>query len=375
MATVEERASTTSAASGSRITPTPAGMVIPRVFSTEGVCPFDELEWDLRTAEIKDERGRVIFQQTGCEVPRFRTQLATNVVASKYFYGEINTPERETSVRQLVYRVTRTIADWGRSDGYFATAEDAERFHDELTALCVNQYGSFNSPVWFNVGLYHQYGIPHMAPQITGGWDDETRSIVKEAESAYQYPQASACFIQSVADDMQDIMRLATSEAMLFKYGSGTGSDLSSLRSSQEKLAGGGKPSGPVSFMRVYDAIASVIKSGGKTRRAAKMQTLKVWHPDILEFIECKTKEEKKARTLIHSGYEANFNGEAYSSVLFQNANLSVRATDAFLRAAEGDKEWNTRAVTTGRPMGTFSAKLLLDKIADGTWFCGDSNT
>ena len=281
-------------------------------------------------------------------------QLATNVVASKYFYGELNTPERENSVRQLVNRVTRTIADWGRSDGYFATTADAERFHDELTALCVNQYGSFNSPVWFNVGLYHEYGIA--GPANNWRWDDETRSIIK-AESAYQYPQASACFIQSVADDMQDIMRLATSEAMLFKYGSGTGSDLSSLRSSQEKLAGGGKPSGPVSFMRVYDAIASVIKSGGKTRRAAKMQTLKVWHPDILEFIECKTKEEQKARTLIRSGYEANFNGEAYSSVMFQNANLSVRATDAFLRAAEADTKWTTRAVTTGRPMGTFSGK------------------
>ena len=291
------------------------------------------------------------------------------MVVSKYFYGEVNTPERESSVRHLVNRVTRTIADWGREDGYFATPDDAERFYDELTALCLNQYGSFNSPVWFNVGLYHQYGIPGAANNWR--WDEETRTVVK-ATSAYQYPQSSACFIQSVADDMQDIMRLATSEAMLFKYGSGTGSDLSTLRSSHEKLAGGGKPSGPVSFMRVYDAIASVIKSGGKTRRAAKMQTLKVWHPDILEFIECKTKEEKKAQTLIQSGYEANFNGEAYSSVMFQNANLSVRATDAFLRAAESDGEWTTRAVTTGRPMQTYPAKVLVDKIAEGTWLCGD---
>ncbi len=280
--------------------------------------------------------------------------LATNVVVSKYFYGEINTPERETSVRQLVHRVTRTIADWGRDDGYFATPADAERFYDELTALCVNQYGSFNSPVWFNVGLFHQYNIPGAANNWR--WDEDTRAIVK-ATSAYQYPQASACFIQSVDDDMQDIMRLATSEAMLFKYGSGTGTDLSTLRSSQEKLAGGGRPSGPVSFMRVYDAIASVIKSGGKTRRAAKMQTLKVWHPDILEFIECKSKEEKKAHTLIASGYEANFNGEAYSSVMFQNANLSVRATDAFLRAVENGGDWTTRAVTTGRPMSTYPAR------------------
>src|SRR4051812_2319172 len=206
MATVEDRASTTSVASGSRVAPTRGGMIIPRVFSTEGVCPFDELEWDLRTAEIKDERGRVIFQQTGCEVPKSWSQLATNVVASKYFYGELNTPERETSVRQLVHRVTRTIADWGRDDGYFATSEDAERFYDELTALCLNQYGAFNSPVWFNVGLYHCYGLTGSANNWR--WDEEPRAIVK-AESAYQYPQGSACFIQSVADDMQDIMRLA----------------------------------------------------------------------------------------------------------------------------------------------------------------------
>ncbi len=371
MATVGERATVTQGkgTGGPKAPSGRTGMVVPRVFSTEGVSPFDQTEWDLRTAEIKDERGRVLFQQNDCEIPRAWSQLATNVVVSKYFYGEINTPERETSVRQLVNRVTRTIADWGREDGYFATPDDAGRFYDELTALCLNQYGSFNSPVWFNVGLYHEYGIPGAANNWR--WDEETRTVVK-ATSAYQYPQASACFIQSVSDDMLDIMRLATSEAMLFKYGSGTGTDLSTLRSSHEKLAGGGKPSGPVSFMRVYDAIASVIKSGGKTRRAAKMQTLKIWHPDILEFIECKTKEEKKAQTLIQSGYEANFNGEAYSSVMFQNANLSVRATDAFLRAAEADGQWTTRAVTTGRPMETFSAKLLLDKIAEGTWLCGD---
>jgi ribonucleoside-diphosphate reductase alpha chain len=373
MATVGERAAVVSGAGASasetKVAPARAGMVVPRVFSTEGVSPFDQVDWELRTAEIKDEGGRIIFQQTGCEIPRTWSQLATNVVASKYFYGEVNTPERETSVRQLVNRVSRTIADWGRDDGYFATPEDAARFYDELTALCLNQYGSFNSPVWFNVGLFHEYGIAGAANNWR--WDEETRTVVK-ATSAYQYPQGSACFIQSVADDMQDIMRLATSEAMLFKYGSGTGTDLSTLRSSQEKLAGGGKPSGPVSFMRVYDAIASVIKSGGKTRRAAKMQTLKVWHPDILEFIECKTKEEKKAQTLITAGYEANFNGEAYSSVMFQNANLSIRATDGFLRAVETGEEWTTRAVTTGRPMNTYPARLLMDKIAEGTWLCGD---
>ena len=368
MATVE-RAPIARDGDVTKVRPGHTGMEVPRVFSTEGVSPFDQVDWDLRTAEIKDERGRVIFQQTDCEIPRSWSQLATNVVASKYFYGEINTPERETSVKQLVNRVTRTIADWGREDGYFATADDAGRFYDELTALCLNQYGSFNSPVWFNVGLFHQYGLAGAANNWR--WDAETRAVVR-ANSSYEWPQSSACFIQSVGDDMQDIMRLATSEAMLFKFGSGTGTDLSTLRSSREKLAGGGKPSGPVSFMRVYDAIASVIKSGGKTRRAAKMQTLKVWHPDVLEFIECKTKEEKKAQTLIRSGYEANFNGEAYSSVMFQNANLSVRATDAFLRAVEAGGEWTTRAVTTGRPMSTHPAGELMDKIAEGTWLCGD---
>jgi ribonucleoside-diphosphate reductase alpha chain len=344
-------------------------MVVPRVFSTEGISPFDEVDWELRTAEIKDEKGRVIFRQAGCEIPKSWSQLATNVVASKYFYGELDTSERENSARHLIHRVTQTITDWGRDDGYFATETDAERFYDELTALCLNQYGAFNSPVWFNVGLYHRYGL--VGPANNWRWDEETRSVVK-AESAYQYPQGSACFIQSVSDDMQDIMRLATSEAMLFKYGSGTGTDLSTLRSSREKLTGGGRPSGPVSFMRVYDAIASVVKSGGKTRRAAKMQTLKCWHPDILEFIESKTKEEKKAQTLIRNGYEANFNGEAYSSVMFQNANLSVRASDAFLRAVENDDEWSTRAVTTGRTMQTHRARMLMDKIALGTWLCGD---
>src|SRR4051794_37258983 len=384
MATVGERAGLATAAGQVGTEPEGSkerarkrlGMEVPRVFSTEGQSPFDQIDWDFRSAEIKDERGRMIFQQTDCEIPRTWSQLATNVVASKYFYGDVasgnGSPaegKREYSARQLVDRVTRTIADWGRDDGYFATADDAERFYDELTALCLNQYGAFNSPVWFNVGLYHRYGIA--GPANNWRWDEETRAIVR-ATSAYQTPQASACFIQSVSDDMDAIMKLAHSEAMLFKFGSGTGTDLSTLRSSREKLSGGGKPSGPVSFMRVYDAVASVVKSGGKTRRAAKMQTLKVHHPDILEFIECKTKEERKAQTLIRAGYEANFNGEAYSSVLFQNANLSVRVTDAFLRAAENDAEWTTRAVTSGRPMTTHRAKDLMDKIAEGTWLCGD---
>ncbi len=369
MATVDSRTTKKASSKEARASAGRKGMVVPRVFSTKGISPYDQVEWDLRTAAIKDERGKVLFEQHDCEIPRSWSQLATNVVVSKYFYGEPGTPERETSVRQLIDRVTRTISDWGKQDGYFATDEDAERFHDELTWLCLNQHGSFNSPVWFNVGLYHKYGIE--GANNNWRWDEETRAVVR-AESAYKYPQGSACFIQSVADDMESIMKLAHSEAMLFKFGSGTGTDLSTLRSSREKLSGGGKPSGPVSFMRVYDAIASVVKSGGKTRRAAKMQTLKVWHPDILEFIECKTKEEKKAQALIRQGYEANFNGEAYSSVLFQNANLSVRATDAFLRAVESEGEWTTRAVTTGRPVQTYPARTLMDKIAEGTWLCGD---
>ena len=371
MATVSERAGTVANKGkvGDRAAASRRGMVVPRHFSTEGETPYDRVDWDLRTAAIKDEKGRVLFEQVDCEIPRAWSQLATNVVVSKYFYGEINTPERETSVRQLVDRVTRTIADWGREDGYFASDDDAERFYDELTTLCLNQFGSFNSPVWFNVGLFHRYGIKGAANNWR--WDEETRSVAR-AENSYEYPQGSACFIQAVDDDMESIMHLAHSEAMLFKFGSGTGTDLSTLRSSKEKLAGGGRPSGPVSFMRVYDAVASVVKSGGKTRRAAKMQTLKIWHPDVLDFIECKTKEEKKAQALIREGYEANFNGEAYSSVLFQNANLSVRTSDEFLRAVESGGDWTTRAVTTGRPMGTHKAAMLMDKIAEGTWLCGD---
>ncbi|HEV3167842.1 MAG TPA: vitamin B12-dependent ribonucleotide reductase, partial [Isosphaeraceae bacterium] len=241
MATVEGRALAAEPGSA-RSTRGRTGMVVPRVFSTEGVSPYDQVDWEQRTAVIKDERGRLIFEQTGCEIPACWSQLATNVVASKYFYGENGTAERESSVRQLVDRVTRTIADWGREDGYFATPEDSERFYDELSSLCLNQYGSFNSPVWFNVGLYHRYGIE--GPANNWRWDEDTRSV-KRAESAYKYPQGSACFIQSVSDDMEGIMGLAKSEAMLFKYGSGTGTDLSTLRSSKEKLSGGGRPSGP----------------------------------------------------------------------------------------------------------------------------------
>jgi ribonucleoside-diphosphate reductase alpha chain len=374
MATVEmgrERRTqtrTTHEARGNR-----SGLKIETRFCPRDVAnPFDTTAWEMRKAAIKDENGKVLFEQTNCEIPADWSQLATNVVVSKYFYGDPNNPkERENSVRQLIHRVTRTIADWGIADGYFDTPEDGECFYRDLTWLCLHQYGSFNSPVWFNVGLFHQYGV--VGTKCNWRYNVEAGQL-EQPENPYEFPQASACFIQSVGDNMEDIMRLATSEAMLFKFGSGTGTDLSTIRSSREKLSGGGKPSGPLSFMRVYDQIAAVVKSGGKTRRAAKMQSIKVWHPDIMEFIECKWKEEQKAHALIRQGYEANFNGEAYSSVMFQNANLSVRVTDEFMEAVRDDKMWKTRWISdkcTVEPP-TYKAREVLDRMADCAWHCGD---
>jgi ribonucleoside-diphosphate reductase alpha chain len=287
---------------------------VERIFSDAKVKPFDQIEWDRRLAEITDDAGKVIFKQENVEVPKSWSMLATKVVVSKYFYGEQNTSERETSVRQLIHRICRTIADWGVKDGYFSKA-DGEIFYDELTWLCVNQYGAFNSPVWFNVGLYHAYGVGKASGK--GNWFFNRKSGEAErAATQYEYPQGSACFIQSVSDNMEDIMRLAHSEAMLFKYGSGTGTDLSPIRSSKEKLSGGGRPSGPMSFLKVYDQVANVVKSGGKTRRAAKMNTLRDWHGDIEEFIDAKQKEEKKAWALIEQGYDGSYNGDAYGSVM-----------------------------------------------------------
>ena len=345
------------------------GLKMKHFFSTPGVHPFDQLEWEKRSAKITDDSGQAIFEQDNIEVPASWSQLATKVVASKYFYGDIETGQREHSVKQLVHRVCKAIADRGRKDGYFATDEDAEVFYNELAWLCVNQYGAFNSPVWFNVGLLDVYGVAGGKHNFR--WDPKEQTAVP-CENSYEYPQSSACFIQSVKDSMQDIMRLATSEAMLFKHGSGTGTDLSTLRSSKEKLSGGGKPSGPLSFMRVYDQIAAVIKSGGKTRRAAKMQSLKVEHPDIKEFITCKTEEEKKAWALIEAGYDKDHNNEAYSSVMFQNSNLSVRVTDEFMQAVEKEDTWTTYSVTTGEKMDEHSARELMDLIAEGTRICGD---
>jgi len=345
------------------------GLRMEHFFSTAGVHPFEQIEWKRCSAKITTDTGEVIFEQDNIEAPVSWSQLATKVVASKYFYGDIETGQREHSVKQLIHRVCRTIADRGRKDGYFATDEDAEIFYNELTWLCVNQYGAFNSPVWFNVGLYDVYGVG--GSRHNYHWDPRHKEAVS-CDNSYEYPQASACFIQSVEDSMEDIMRLAASEAMLFKHGSGTGTDLSTLRSSREKLSGGGKPSGPLSFMRVYDQIAAVIKSGGKTRRAAKMQSLKVSHPDIKEFITCKAEEEKKAWALIEAGYNGDYNQEAYGSVMFQNSNLSVRVTDEFMQAVEKDDKWATYGVTTGEKMQEYSARQLMELIADGTRICGD---
>src|SRR5881394_1142342 len=354
-----------------------SGLHFNRVFSDAAVAPFDQIESERRNAEINDDSGKVIFKQEDIEVPKSWSALATKIAVSKYFYGDIAKGTdpykggREMSVRQLIHRVTRTITDWGIADGYFADEETAETFYEELTWLCLNQHGAFNSPVWFNVGLYHQYGIGKDGGAGNYFYNRETGKA-ERAPSQYEYPQGSACFIQSVDDTMEDIMRLAMSEAMLFKYGSGTGTDLSSLRSTREKLSGGGKPSGPLSFLKVYDQVANVVKSGGKTRRAAKMNTLKDWHPDIEEFIDAKQKEEKKAWALIEQGYDGSYNGDAYGSVMYQNENVSVRVSDEFMDAALEGREWWTRRVIDGKPCEKKHARALLRKIAEGTWICGD---
>ncbi len=346
-------------------------------FHTQAGSPFDHVEWDKRTAEINDDSGKVIFKQENVEVPRSWSALATKIAVSKYFYGDLTNGTdphkagRESSIRQLIHRVTRSITDFGIADGYFADKASAEVFYHDLTWLCLHQHGAFNSPVWFNVGLHQQYGIGKNAG-LGNFFYNRQAGEAQRAPSQYQYPQASACFIQSVEDNMESILDLAKSEAMLFKYGSGTGSDLSTLRSTREKLSGGGKPSGPLSFLKVYDQVASVVKSGGKTRRAAKMNTLKDWHPDIEEFIESKMREERKAWALIEQGYDGSFNGEAYGSVMYQNENLTVRVSDEFMEAALAGREWTTVRVTDGKPCEKKDARTLLRKIAEGTHVCGD---
>jgi ribonucleoside-diphosphate reductase alpha chain len=317
------------------------GLEFPRFFSREGIDPFDEVEWEMRSAVIGNEKGAVVFEQRDVEFPRFWSQQATNIVVSKYFRGQVGTPERERSVKQLIGRVVDTITAWSRKQQYFASEDDLQAFSDDLKHLLVYQKASFNSPVWFNVGFE-------------------------------KHPQCSACFINSVQDTMESILGLAKTEGMLFKFGSGTGSNLSNIRSSRELLAGGGTASGPVSFMKGFDAFAGVIKSGGKTRRAAKMVILNADHPDIEEFINCKVEEEKKAWALIDAGYDGSFTGTAYSSVFFQNSNNSVRVTDEFMRAVLDGGEWQTRAVLSGEVMDTYKARDLMRQIAEATHVCGD---
>src|SRR6201997_5071305 len=345
------------------------GLQFRRLFTKPGVSPYDEIEWELRLAQITDAQGNVIFEQKDVEVPKDWSMTATNIVASKYLHGTIGTPDRETGVRQLVRRVAETIRDWGKADGYFRSDEDAAVFHDELAHILLRQYAAFNSPVWFNVGCDR---IEPSSDAQNWHWNHET-GRVEFSLAGYKTPQCSACFINSVKDSLDSILTLAKTEGMLFKWGSGTGTNLSPLRSSTEGLSGGGTASGPLSFMKGFDAFAGVIKSGGKTRRAAKMVILNVDHPDIVEFIECKQKEEAEAHALVSMGYDGSHpDSDAYSSIFFQNANNSVRVTDDFMYAVVRDVDFSTKTVTDGSVVKTFKAKELLRKISEATWHCGD---
>ena len=317
------------------------GLKVERYFTRAGVHPYDEIEWEQRSASISSEKGNVVFEQSNVEIPKAWSQMATNVVVSKYFRGPLGSPQREHSVRQMIGRVVDTITGWGSKDGYFAAEEDALAFADELTHILVHQKACFNSPVWFNCGIEEK-------------------------------PQCSACFILSVDDTMDSILDWYRKEGVIFKGGSGSGVNLSKIRSSKEQLAGGGTASGPVSFMKAADASAGVIKSGGKTRRAAKMVVLNIDHPDIEEFIKCKVEEEKKAWALIGAGYDSSLDGPAYGSVFFQNANNSVRVSDEFMQAVQQDREWKTRYVRSGEVCETFKARDMLRMIAESTYFCGD---
>jgi ribonucleoside-diphosphate reductase alpha chain len=330
--------------------------------------PFDTVAWRTGPIEIKDEDGKIIFTEANAEFPESWGDRDKQVVASKYFFGDHSQGFRETSLRQMIIRVSYTIGLWALENGTFMSPADAENFLNYLMMIQLHQEFAFNSPVYFNVGVHCNGLEPSPENYI---WDEDSQSVIP-CPDANKYPQISACFIQSVDDDMASIMRLATSEAMLFKRGSGTGTDLSTLRSSRERLSGGGVPSGPVSFMGMYDRIAAIVKSGGKTRRAAKMQTLKYWHPDIWEFVECKPRMERMARDLIRAGWPKDFNGPVYSTVLFQNANLSVRVDDTFMAAARDGGTFDTRAVTTGDIVATYPAEKLLDAIAFGSHDCGD---
>jgi ribonucleoside-diphosphate reductase alpha chain len=347
--------------------PPQAGIPFPRYFTTRleaGKTPYDEVRWETRTASIGNDKGALIFEQRDVEAPAEWSQTATNIVASKYFHGKLGSPERETSVAQLVRRVVDTITEWGRKDGYFQSGEDAENFRLDLAHLMLTQKACFNSPVWFNVGVKEGRGY---------GWAyDKAAGHIAKLEPGVTRPQCSACFIVSVKDSLESILDLAKTEGMLFKWGSGTGSNLSAIREENAVLSGGGRASGPLSFMRGFDAFAGVIKSGGKTRRAAKMVILNADHPDIEQFVWCKAKEEKKAYTLVEAGYDASLDGEAYSSIFFQNANNSVRATDEFMEAAQSEGDWWTRSVSTGEPVKRYDARELMKQIAEATHQCGD---
>jgi ribonucleoside-diphosphate reductase alpha chain len=346
-----------------------SGLSFRRLFTKLGVSPYDEVEWDLRLAQITDAKGNVIFEQKDVEVPKDWSMTATNIVASKYLHGKIGTPERESGVRALVTRVAETIRNWGLDQGYFKTPEDGATFHDELVHILVRQYAAFNSPVWFNVGCDR---IEPNSDARNWHWNPQTQQV-EFGVTGYKTPQCSACFINSVKDSLDSILTLAKTEGMLFKWGSGTGSNLSPLRSSTEGLSGGGTASGPLSFMKGFDAFAGVIKSGGKTRRAAKMVILNVDHPDIVDFIECKQKEEAKAHALVSLGYDGSHpDSDAYSSIFFQNANNSVRVTDDFMYAVVRDTDFSTKKVQDGSVMNTYKAKELLRKISEATWHCGD---
>ena len=343
------------------------GVSFPRHFTAKleaGKTPYESVRWETRTAGIGNDKGAVIFEQRDVEVPEDWSQTATNIVVSKYFHGKVGSPERETSVAQLVHRVVDTVANWGRDQRYFKTPEDSENFRNELAHLMLTQKACFNSPVWFNVGVAEARGY--------GWYHDADSDSIKKLGKHDTKPQCSACFINSVGDTLESILDLAKTEGMLFKWGSGTGTNLSSLREEDGILSGGGKASGPLSFMKGFDAFAGVIKSGGKTRRAAKMVILNAEHPDIEKFVWCKAKEEKKAHTLIDAGYDSSLDGDAYGSIFFQNANNSVRATDDFMRAVVEDSDWWTRAVGSGQPVKRYKAKELLREIATATWECGD---
>src|SRR3954451_22438411 len=317
-----------------------ARLGVRRFFTIPGRDPFDEIEWELRDALIPGRDGPA-FEQRGVEFPRFWSQTATNIVAQKYFRGRLSSPERERSVKQMVGRVVATVVGWGKQGGYFADDEEAETFEAELKALLVNQYVAFNSPVWFNVGFEEK-------------------------------PQCSACFILSIEDSMESILDWIRREGVIFRGGSGSGVNLSRLRSSAEQLSKGGHASGPVSFMRGADSSGGTIKSGGKTRRAAKMVVLDVDHPDVEEFIWCKAKEERKARVLESAGYDMSLNSPDWGSIQYQNANNSVRVTDTFMDAADQDADWNLVARTDGAVVDTVKAKELLRQIAEASWKSAD---